>query len=50
MGIHSLLNKKFICPFCKKQHYIPTKEVIIKKDAISLLPSFLSHLIKKERF
>ena len=49
MEIHSLLNKRFICPFCKKQHYIPTKEVIIKKDAISLLPSFLSHLIKKRK-
>ncbi len=49
MDIYSLLNKRFICPFCKKQHWIPTKEVVSKKGAILLLPFLLSRLIKKKR-
>jgi len=49
MDMYSLLNKRFICSFCGREHYIPTKKVITKKGAISLLPSFISDLIKGKK-
>ena len=46
MDIYSLLNKKFTCQFCGKQHLIPIKEVVTKKGAILSLAEFFSDLVK----
>ncbi len=46
LRIESLLNKSFLCGFCKKKHFIPTRKMILQKGAIGLLPDFLSSLIK----
>ena len=46
MNIYSLLNKKFTCQFCGKQHFIPIKEVVTKKEAILSLAEFFSDLVK----
>ena len=42
-----MLNKKFTCQFCGKQHFIPTREVVTRKGAILSLPGFLSKLVKR---
>jgi len=49
MDIYSLLDKRFICSFCGREHYIPIKRIITKKGAISLLSSFLLDLVKGRR-
>ena len=46
MNLYSLLNKKFTCQFCGKQHFIPTKDILSKKGTILSLPKFLSNLVK----
>jgi len=49
MDIHSLLNKRFICSFCGREHYIPIKKIVTKKRAVSLLSAFLLDLVKGRR-
>ncbi|NOZ64227.1 MAG: sn-glycerol-1-phosphate dehydrogenase [Caldiserica bacterium] len=44
-NILSLLGKHFTCPHCGRKHYIPTRRVLIQRDAFALLPSFISSLI-----
>ena len=35
---YSLLGKRFNCPYCKTEHYIPTELVESRKGAIAVLP------------
>ena len=44
--IYSFLGKEFRCPYCNKKHYIPTKIVESKKDAIAALPSLIEKIGK----
>ncbi len=45
-NVLSLLGKHFSCPYCEREHYIPTREVLIQREALSRLPSFLSSLLE----
>ena len=45
MNIARFLNKKFTCSSCNREHFIPTQEVISKKNACAELPSFLQRLM-----
>lgn len=42
--IYSFLGKEFRCSYCNKKHYIPTKIVESKKDAITVFPSLIERV------
>ena len=46
MKIYSLLNSKFTCQFCGKQHFVPIKKVVTEKGALNSLSEFVSSLVK----
>jgi len=48
MNINSLLNKKFTCSSCNREHFIPTQAVVTQKNAISNLPSFIERLLPEK--
>ena len=47
MDLNSLLNKRFTCSYCKKEHFIPTREVVTRQNALLELPQFLDRLLEK---
>lgn len=49
IDIYSLLDRKFNCPFCEKEHYIPIKLIFIGEDAISRIPYLISTLVRGKR-
>jgi len=44
--VYSLLGKKFPCPYCKREHYLPIEMIENKKGAISMLPSLTEKVSK----
>ena len=44
--IYSLIGKRFSCPCCKREHYIPTELVESGKGVISVLPSQIEGIVE----